>query len=99
MHFVQLILRLHRGIGLAVTSLLLERFKATVIAISRTRSSELNALADAHPETLQIVQCNMPVSVASSLPSRSLIICTEPMKSRSPGPFNLCLPSMVAWMV
>ena len=52
---------LHRGIGLAATSILLKSFKATVVAISRTRSVELNALADAHPETLQIVQCNMPV--------------------------------------
>jgi hypothetical protein len=67
-----LIFGLHRGIGLAATSFLLETYKATVIAISRTRSSELDALATAHPETLQIVQCNMLVLFGSSLPSLSL---------------------------
>jgi NAD(P)-dependent dehydrogenase (short-subunit alcohol dehydrogenase family) len=59
--FFWLIFGLPRGIGLAATSYLLETFKATVVAISRTRSSELDALAAAHPEALQIVQCNMPV--------------------------------------
>ncbi|KAF8484749.1 short-chain dehydrogenase [Russula ochroleuca] len=53
-----------RGIGLAATSFLLETFKATVIAISRTRSSELDALATAHPEALQIVQCNITDELA-----------------------------------
>jgi NAD(P)-dependent dehydrogenase (short-subunit alcohol dehydrogenase family) len=68
-----LIFRLRRGIGLAATSFLLKTFKATVIAISRTRSSELDALATAHPDALQIVQCNMPVPFGPSLPSLSLI--------------------------
>ncbi|KAI0254708.1 NAD-P-binding protein [Lactifluus subvellereus] len=48
-----------RGIGLAATSILLKTFNATVVAISRTRSSELDALATAHPGALQIVQCNI----------------------------------------
>ncbi|KAI9452087.1 short-chain dehydrogenase [Russula earlei] len=47
-----------RGIGLATTSFLLKTFEAAVIAISRTRSSELNALSNEHPETLQIIQCD-----------------------------------------
>jgi len=53
-----------RGIGLAVTSLLLEKFKATVIAISRTRSAEFDALASAHSETLQSIQCDIADEVA-----------------------------------
>jgi hypothetical protein len=84
---------LRRGIGLVATSFLLEKFKATVIAISRTRSSELNALAGAHPETLQIVECDMPVLVAFSVPSRSLMTHPEPMNSHSPRPCNPCLSS------
>ncbi|KAF8266855.1 short-chain dehydrogenase [Lactarius quietus] len=51
-----------RGIGLAATSYLLGTFKATVVAISRTRTLELDALAVMHPETLQVVQCDMPVT-------------------------------------
>ncbi|KAH9179686.1 short-chain dehydrogenase [Lactarius sanguifluus] len=42
-----------RGIGLAATSFLLEAFNATVVAISRTRTPELDALATAHPGSLQ----------------------------------------------
>ncbi|KAH9077162.1 short-chain dehydrogenase [Lactarius deliciosus] len=51
-----------RGIGLAATSFLLEAFNATVVAISRTRTPELDALATAHPGSLQAVQCDMPVT-------------------------------------
>jgi len=59
---LRLIFVLPRGIGLAATSFLLGTFNATVIAISRTRTPELDALATAHPETLQVVQCNMLVT-------------------------------------
>ncbi|KAI0307148.1 NAD-P-binding protein [Multifurca ochricompacta] len=48
-----------RGIGLAATSVLLETFEATVVAISRTRTPELEALGTAHPKTLEIVQCDI----------------------------------------
>ncbi|KAI0268241.1 short-chain dehydrogenase [Gloeopeniophorella convolvens] len=48
-----------RGIGLAATSFLLNSFGATVVAISRSHTSELDKLATAHPSALQIVQCNV----------------------------------------
>jgi len=38
---------------------LLGTFNATVVAISRTRTPELDALATAHPKTLQVVQCDI----------------------------------------
>ena len=95
MYYILLIFGLHRGIGLAATSILLKTFKATVVAISRTRSSELDALATAHPGALQIIQCNMPVSFRHSLPSLSLITCTEPMSLHSQQLSNPCQRSMV----
>ncbi|KAH8999095.1 short-chain dehydrogenase [Lactarius akahatsu] len=58
-----------RGIGLAATSFLLEAFNATVVAISRTRTPELDALTTAHPGSLQAVQCDMPPAFTAAIQS------------------------------
>ncbi|KAJ7276475.1 short-chain dehydrogenase [Mycena haematopus] len=43
-----------KGIGLAVTTILLHKFKANVVALSRTSTPELLALASTHPRLLLV---------------------------------------------
>ncbi|KAI9448017.1 short-chain dehydrogenase [Lactarius indigo] len=62
-----------RGIGLAATSFLLETFNATVVAISRTRTPELDVLATAHPGSLQTVQCDITDELAFTAAIQSVI--------------------------
>ncbi|KAF8338830.1 short-chain dehydrogenase [Cantharellus anzutake] len=45
-----------RGIGLAVVKILLDSKGANVVAASRTITPELQSLADAHPNSLKVVQ-------------------------------------------
>ncbi|KAI0702898.1 short-chain dehydrogenase [Cytidiella melzeri] len=52
-----------KGIGLAVTRLLLEKFRTTVVAISRTESPELQELAQAHGQAFQHYKCDVTDSV------------------------------------
>ncbi|KAI0053583.1 NAD(P)-binding protein [Auriscalpium vulgare] len=47
-----------RGLGLAVATILLS-LDAAVVAISRSRTPELDKLAAAHPDSLQVVQCDV----------------------------------------
>ena len=49
-----------RGIGLAVTRLLLQKFHANVIAISRTRTQELIQLSS---DSLMVIECDVLVAV------------------------------------
>jgi NAD(P)-dependent dehydrogenase (short-subunit alcohol dehydrogenase family) len=51
-----------RGIGLAVAEILLSKFNTKVLSLSRSRTPELDQLAQKHPEDLQIIQCDMCVS-------------------------------------
>ncbi|THH32886.1 hypothetical protein EUX98_g1284 [Antrodiella citrinella] len=48
-----------KGIGLAVTRLLLDNFHSVVVALSRTRSPELDELHASYPKTLMIHECNV----------------------------------------
>ncbi|KAI0310802.1 hypothetical protein OF83DRAFT_828574 [Amylostereum chailletii] len=48
-----------KGLGLAVASILLGSLKATVVAISRTRTPQLTQLATSHPHDLRIIDCNV----------------------------------------
>ena len=50
-----------RGIGLAITKLLLEKFRTSVVAISRTESPELTQLAQAHGQAFQHYKCDVSV--------------------------------------
>ncbi|KAI0034070.1 NAD-P-binding protein [Vararia minispora EC-137] len=47
-----------RGLGLAIASILLASADAAVVAISRSRTPELNKLASVHGHALRIVQCS-----------------------------------------
>jgi NAD(P)-dependent dehydrogenase (short-subunit alcohol dehydrogenase family) len=69
---------MHRGIGLAVTKILLEEFNAIVVTISRTTTPELRALhdrfnlsthsvAEKTENPLQIIECDVLVSLSSWL--------------------------------
>lgn len=53
----------NRGIGLAVTTTLLEEFNAVVVAIARTRTPELVALLDKHPADLLTITADVCVHV------------------------------------
>jgi NAD(P)-dependent dehydrogenase (short-subunit alcohol dehydrogenase family) len=66
------VLSIPRGIGLAVTRLLLEKFKVAVVAISRTESSELQQLAQAHGQALLHFSCDVSVSTSPVVSSLSL---------------------------
>jgi NAD(P)-dependent dehydrogenase (short-subunit alcohol dehydrogenase family) len=57
--FVQKISLVDRGIGLAITRILLDKFEANVVAISRSRTAELVELSSA---SLTIIQCDVSVS-------------------------------------
>ncbi|KAI0796704.1 short-chain dehydrogenase [Abortiporus biennis] len=48
-----------RGIGLAVSKILLAEFGACVVAISRTRSAQLSDLLQSYPKTLSSIECNV----------------------------------------
>ncbi|KAH7920162.1 short-chain dehydrogenase [Leucogyrophana mollusca] len=48
-----------KGIGLAVTRSLLEEHNAIVVALSRTRTPELDALFAANSHTLLVVECDV----------------------------------------
>ncbi|TFK55951.1 short-chain dehydrogenase [Heliocybe sulcata] len=48
-----------KGIGLAVTRILLESLDAVVVAISRTKTAELEDLSKAHISTLSTVECSV----------------------------------------
>ncbi|KAI0773445.1 short-chain dehydrogenase [Irpex lacteus] len=48
-----------KGIGLAVTKLLLEKFGTAVVAISRSESPELQQLAQAHGQALLHFKCDV----------------------------------------
>ena len=50
-----------RGIGLAVSTLLLDKFAAYVVGISRHRSPDLDALAASHPDAFLHIECDMSV--------------------------------------
>lgn len=56
-----------RGIGLAVTSILLNRFNTTVVTLSRTITSELRDLASDRLLTLEcdVFVLNLPFKVKS----------------------------------
>jgi NAD(P)-dependent dehydrogenase (short-subunit alcohol dehydrogenase family) len=66
-----------RGIGLAVTKLLVEEFGAIVVAISRTRTPELADLLGMHKGSLLAVECS--VSVLAS-PSFCLSVLEPPLQ-------------------
>jgi len=51
-----------RGIGLAITRILLDDFKVQVVAISRSRSPALFELQLAHPQ-LEVVECDVCVDI------------------------------------
>ncbi|TCD68187.1 hypothetical protein EIP91_011358 [Steccherinum ochraceum] len=48
-----------KGIGLAVTRLLLDKFGANVVAISRTTTPELSQLHQSHAKSLLIHECDV----------------------------------------
>ncbi|KDQ64591.1 hypothetical protein JAAARDRAFT_28234 [Jaapia argillacea MUCL 33604] len=48
-----------KGIGLAVTKILLEELNANVVAISRTKTPELVALVEANKDALLTVECSV----------------------------------------
>ena len=58
---------LPRGLGLAITKLLLEKFRTAVVALSRSETPELLQLAEAHGQALLHFKCD--VSVISSITS------------------------------
>ncbi|TFY74914.1 hypothetical protein EWM64_g9099 [Hericium alpestre] len=62
-----------KGIGLAITRILLQKFSATVVAISRTRSSDLGDLFKTHGGALIIEECD----VADETALRSTLINVE----------------------
>ncbi|EUC66274.1 short-chain dehydrogenase/reductase, putative [Rhizoctonia solani AG-3 Rhs1AP] len=45
-----------RGIGLAVVGALLKSYEARVVALSRTRTPEISALASEHPDSLALLE-------------------------------------------
>ena len=51
-----------RGIGLAITKILLETFRANVVALSRTRGAALQSLVDTHQDSLLALECDVCVS-------------------------------------
>ncbi|KJA30205.1 hypothetical protein HYPSUDRAFT_126617 [Hypholoma sublateritium FD-334 SS-4] len=53
-----------KGIGLAVTRYLLHRFNANVIAISRSRTPELQELSS---DALHIIECDVSVVISNTL--------------------------------
>jgi hypothetical protein len=55
--------RVRRGLGLAVATLLLEKFGAIVVAISRTKTPELQALQSAHSASLLVIESDVLVSL------------------------------------
>ncbi|KAH9853508.1 short-chain dehydrogenase [Lenzites betulinus] len=48
-----------KGLGLAIAKILLETFNANVVALSRTKTPELRSLADAHPDSLLALECDV----------------------------------------
>ncbi|THH15215.1 hypothetical protein EW146_g5237 [Bondarzewia mesenterica] len=48
-----------KGLGLAITTILLKEFNATVVAISRTRTPEIIELLNAHTGSLKVVECSV----------------------------------------
>ncbi|KAF8591596.1 NAD(P)-binding protein [Ramaria rubella] len=48
-----------RGIGLAVTEILLSKFKTEVLSLSRSRTPELDTLDQSHPLALRILPCDV----------------------------------------
>jgi NAD(P)-dependent dehydrogenase (short-subunit alcohol dehydrogenase family) len=60
--------RYRRGIGLAVTTILLEQLGALVVAISRTRSPELVELLKKYNANLLTIECNVFVIARPSIP-------------------------------
>ncbi|KAH9943474.1 short-chain dehydrogenase [Epithele typhae] len=48
-----------KGLGFAIAKILLGTFNANVIALSRTRGPDLQALADAHGDALMAVECDV----------------------------------------
>ncbi|KAI9001048.1 short-chain dehydrogenase [Trametes punicea] len=58
-----------KGLGLAVTKILLETFNTNVVALSRTKTPELRSLAEAHRESLLALECDVTdaASVRSSV--------------------------------
>lgn len=52
-------LTVHRGIGLAVVSSLLEEHGARVVALARSTTPELTQLVNAHPASLLAISCDV----------------------------------------
>lgn len=48
-----------KGIGLAVTKILLTEFHATVVSLSRSTTPELEQLAQAHSDNLLVIPCDV----------------------------------------
>ncbi|CAL1700765.1 unnamed protein product [Somion occarium] len=55
-----------KGIGLAVTRILLEEFGAHVVTLSRSKSPELLKLTKAHPAALLAIECDVTDATALS---------------------------------
>jgi hypothetical protein len=51
----------NRGLGLAIASILLASADAAVVAINRSRTTQLDQLASAHGSALRIIQCSASV--------------------------------------
>ncbi len=51
----------YRGIGLAVTKLLLDDFGAIVVALARTQTREISSLLEAHSSTLLFIKADVYV--------------------------------------
>jgi hypothetical protein len=49
----------YRGIGLAVTKILLETFRANVVALSRTKTTDLLGLMTDHAAALLAIECDV----------------------------------------
>lgn len=64
----KLILLSSRGLGLAVTQLLLDKFGCIVVAISRTRTPEIEQLLATHGGSLSVIECDVSVFMASPCP-------------------------------
>lgn len=72
-----------RGLGLAITKILLDDFQVVVVALSRTRTAELEQLMLSHVSTLLFIRCNVFVGTTKT---HSLFPSELPYSVRTPPP-------------
>ncbi|RPD67201.1 short-chain dehydrogenase [Lentinus tigrinus ALCF2SS1-7] len=53
-----------KGLGLAIAKILLEKFNANVVALSRTKGPDLQSLVDSHKDALLALECDVTNAAA-----------------------------------